>query len=48
MSSDSVKVAVRIRPLVETERNQGCQSIVSKTLTQPQVVVNCDGNCFEK
>lgn len=45
MSSDhSVKVAVRIRPLVETEKNRGCQSIVHKTPTQPQVVVNCDGN----
>lgn len=41
MSSDnSVKVAVRIRPLVDSERNRGCQSIVHKTGGQSQVVVN--------
>lgn len=41
MSSDhAVKVAVRIRPLVDSERNRGCQSIVKKTPTQPQVVVD--------
>lgn len=41
MSSDtSVKVAVRIRPLVESEMNRGCQSIVRKTPTQPQVIVD--------
>lgn len=45
MSSDhSVKVAVRIRPLVESELNRGCQSIVTKTQAEPQVVVNSDGN----
>lgn len=41
MSSDtSVKVAVRIRPLVDSEMNRGCQSIVRKTPTQPQIVVD--------
>lgn len=41
MSSDeSVKVAVRIRPLIDSEKNTGCRSIVNKTPTQPQVIVN--------
>lgn len=41
MSSDNtVKVAVRIRPLVKSEKNRGCQSIVHKTANEPQVVVN--------
>lgn len=41
MSSDlSVKVAVRIRPLVDSEKNRGCQNIARKTSNQPQVVVN--------
>lgn len=41
MSSDeSVKVAVRIRPLIDSENNTGCRSIVNKTPTQPQVIVN--------
>lgn len=41
MSSDlSVKVAVRVRPLVESEKNRGCQNIARKTPNQPQVVVN--------
>lgn len=40
MSDDTVKVAVRIRPLVESERNRGCREIVQKTEREPQVVVN--------
>lgn len=41
MSSDlSVKVAVRVRPLVESEKNRGCQNIARKTPNQPQLVVN--------
>lgn len=40
MSDDTVKVAVRIRPLVELEKNRGCQGIVQKTAGQPQVKVN--------
>lgn len=45
MSTDhSVRVAVRIRPLVDSEKNRGCQSIVHKTKAEPQVVVNTDGN----
>lgn len=40
MSSDhSVKVAVRIRPLVESEKNRGCQSIARKTQNEQQIVV---------
>lgn len=39
-SDDTVKVAVRIRPLVKSEKDRGCQSIVHKTATQPQIVVN--------
>ncbi|XP_055305223.1 chromosome-associated kinesin KIF4 [Sitodiplosis mosellana] len=39
-SDDTVKVAVRIRPMIDLERGRGCRSIVSKTATQPQVVVS--------
>lgn len=41
MSADqSVKVALRIRPLVTSELTRGCESIVNKTPSQPQVIVN--------
>lgn len=35
-----MKVAVRIRPLVELERNRGCRGVIQKTSGQPQVLVN--------
>lgn len=47
-SDDTVKVAVRIRPMINSEKNRGCQSIVTKTLTQPQVVVNSGPKTTEK
>lgn len=41
MSADqSVKVAVRIRPLVPSEQARGCENITRKTPLQPQIVVN--------
>lgn len=40
MADDTVKVAVRIRPLVDSERNRGCRSIVQKTPGEPQVLVS--------
>jgi hypothetical protein len=39
MSNDCVQVAVRIRPLVGRENDQGMQSIVHKSKDEPQVVV---------
>lgn len=40
MSSDlSVKVAVRVRPLVASEHSRGCENILQKTPSQPQVFV---------
>lgn len=39
----SVQVAVRIRPLVTSELTRGCESIVKKTPSQPQVIVNSGG-----
>lgn len=47
-SDDTVKVAVRIRPLVKSEKDRGCQSIVHKTDGQPQVVVNTSTKTFDK
>lgn len=40
MADDCIKVAVRIRPLVRSEENQGCQSIIEKVDNRPQVAVN--------
>lgn len=39
-ADQSVRVAVRIRPLVPSEQKRGCESIVKKAELQPQVVVN--------
>lgn len=44
MSSDEcVKVAVRIRPLVNSELSRGCESIVRKTPHHPQITVVSGG-----
>lgn len=37
--SDSIKVAIRIRPLVESEIQRGCQSCVETVSESPQIVV---------
>lgn len=43
MSADTaIKVAVRIRPIVKSEEARGCQVIVEKTPSQPQVVVQTE------
>ncbi|XP_053678101.1 chromosome-associated kinesin KIF4A [Anopheles nili] len=43
-SSESVKVAVRIRPMSKTERDRGCQSVVEQPVpNQPQIVI-CSGS----
>ncbi|XP_031628535.1 chromosome-associated kinesin KIF4 [Contarinia nasturtii] len=47
-SDDTVKVAVRIRPLVKSEKDRGCQSIVHKTATHPQVIVNTGTKTSDK
>jgi kinesin family protein 4/21/27 len=39
MSTDCVKVAVRVRPLVERETNRGCEKIVEKTPNEPQIAI---------
>lgn len=36
----AVRVAVRVRPLVNSEINRGCQNIATKTPNQQQIVVN--------
>lgn len=40
MNDQTVKVAVRVRPLVESERVRGCENIIQKTPSQPQLCVN--------
>lgn len=43
MSADTaIKVAVRIRPIVKSEEARGCQVIVEKTPSQPQVIVQTE------
>ncbi|XP_014096633.2 chromosome-associated kinesin KIF4A isoform X1 [Bactrocera oleae] len=37
---DNVRVAVRIRPLVPSERDRGCQEAVERVGESPQVIVN--------
>uniref|UniRef100_A0A034V2W6 Chromosome-associated kinesin KIF4 n=1 Tax=Bactrocera dorsalis TaxID=27457 RepID=A0A034V2W6_BACDO len=37
---DNVRVAVRIRPLVSSERDRGCQEAVERVGDSPQVIVN--------
>jgi len=37
-----VKVAVRSRPMVEKEMNEGCQSSVMFVLNEPQLVIGKD------
>lgn len=39
MSEDSVKVAVRIRPLVKTEIERGCQTCLDVVPGEPQIIV---------
>lgn len=36
----TVRVAVRVRPLVPSEIDRGCQNIASKTPNQQQIMVN--------
>jgi kinesin family member 4 len=38
-SSDCVQVAVRVRPLVDSETNKGCQDIVRKSKNEPQIII---------
>lgn len=42
--TDCVKVAVRVRPFVPSEREKGCVSIVDKTPNEPQIEVSLDSN----
>ncbi|XP_055843322.1 chromosome-associated kinesin KIF4 [Episyrphus balteatus] len=45
--SDCVRVAIRIRPLVKTEIERGCQSTIERIPGQPQLTVNkTDGFTF--
>lgn len=39
MSDQTVKVAVRVRPLVKSENARGCQNIIQKTPSLPQICV---------
>lgn len=38
--ADCVKVAVRIRPLVPSEEQRGCQNVIDKTANVPQVLID--------
>lgn len=38
-TSDCVKVAIRVRPFVQSELNRGCVQIIQKTLGVPQLTV---------
>ena len=40
MSDDSVRVAVRIRPLIETEIERGCQTCLKVVPDVPQIVID--------
>ena len=44
MSTDCVKVAVRVRPFVESERNRGCVKILDKTAGEPQITITGESN----
>lgn len=39
-SDDSVKVAVRVRPLVKSEIVRGCQNILNKNQNSAQISIN--------
>ncbi|XP_059614251.1 chromosome-associated kinesin KIF4A [Phlebotomus argentipes] len=41
-SKDCVKVAVRVRPLVESELAKGCQKVIVKEPNEPQISVSGD------
>lgn len=41
-TTDCVKVAVRVRPFVQRERDRGCVSIVDKTPGVPQLEITGD------
>ncbi len=44
MESDTIEVAIRIRPLIGTELDRGNQDIVSKIKNEPQIIVNNSRN----
>lgn len=46
MDDNSVRVAVRIRPLVDSERKKGCATCISLTPGQPQVQVSGTSTAF--
>lgn len=37
---DTVSVAIRVRPLVPTERDRGCKNIVAKPNNSAQIIIN--------
>lgn len=39
MNEDAVKVAVRIRPLIKSENERGCQTCLDVVPGEPQIVV---------
>lgn len=41
---DSIQVAIRIRPLIESELKRGNQDIISKIPNEPQIMVNNSRN----
>lgn len=41
---DCVKVAVRVRPFVQSEINRGCVKILEKTSGEPQITITGESN----
>ncbi|XP_029043821.2 chromosome-associated kinesin KIF4-like [Osmia bicornis bicornis] len=46
MSDDTVRVAVRIRPLIETEIERGCQTCLEVVPDEPQIVIRNTDKSF--
>lgn len=46
MSDDTVRVAVRIRPLVKSELERGCQACLNVVPGEPQIVIRNTEKAF--
>lgn len=48
LSTDCVKVAIRVRPMVPSEQARGCLQIVEKKTDQPQLTITGESNSNSK
>lgn len=46
MNEDTVRVAVRIRPLVKTEIEKGCQTCLNVVNDEPQIIISNTDKAF--